>query len=177
MDEKLQRLIDHFEIREVIEAYVHACDRCDQEAVADVYHPDSWDDHGPMKMSGPDFAKAVTDSLSTYWQKATHLLGQSRIKVDGDNAGAETHFFATLTRDEDGEKMLDQMIGRYVDRLERRNGEWRIKDRVCIAEWASSAPVGEDFLQGHLFAAGSRSPDDPSYKALGLESGRARIRR
>jgi len=35
-EDKLQQLIDHFEIREVIEAYVHACDRADAAALAEV---------------------------------------------------------------------------------------------------------------------------------------------
>ena len=25
--------------------------------------------------------------------------------------------------------------GRYVDRLERRDGRWAIVDRVCVVEW------------------------------------------
>ena len=177
MNATLHLLIDHLDIRAVIEAYVHACDRCDKEAVADVYHPDSWDDHGPMKMDGHTFAGEVTQSLLDNWAGATHMLGQSRIKADGDCAGAETTFYASLTRDADGITMLDQMVGRYIDRLERRDDVWRIKDRRCICEWSSSAPIGEDFLRGNLFLHGSRSADDPAYEALTLEPGCARIRR
>ena len=36
MDARLQRMLDHFEIREMIEAYVHACDRSDLEGVKDI---------------------------------------------------------------------------------------------------------------------------------------------
>jgi len=177
MDPRLQRLIDHFEIREVIEAYVHACDRCDRDAVADVYHLDSWDDHGPMKMAGPQFAEAVTDALRGVWTGATHLLGQTRIRVEGDEAGAETTFYASLTRQADGVEMLDQMVGRYVDRLERRDARWAIRDRQCISAWSSSAPKGDDFMRGDLFIQGARSIDDPAFAALGLAPGRARILR
>lgn len=177
MDDRLQRLIDHFEIREVIEAYVHACDRGDRDAVADVYHPDSWDDHGPMKCAGPEFADRVVDSLMTYWKNCNHLLGQSRIKVSGDAAGAETLFFASLTRDADGVTMLDQMVGRYIDRFERREGSWRIKERLTISEWSSSAPIGEDYMAGHLFIQGERTGTDLSYEVLALERGCSQIRR
>jgi len=177
MQERLQMLLDHFDIREVIEAYVHACDRGDRDAVADVYHPDSWDDHGPLKSSGPEFATNVVDSLRQYWKSCNHLLGQSRIRVTGDTAGAETLFFATLTRDENGITMLDQQIGRYVDRFERREGTWRIKERLCIQEWACSAPLGASYVDRESFLKGLRSDEDASYAALGLRKGCSRIGR
>ena len=177
MDPRLQRLIDHSEIRETIEAYVHACDRGDRDATADVYHPDSWDDHGPVKCAGPEFADRNTEALMTRWKSCNHLLGQSRIKVTGDTAGAETLFFASLTRDADSVTMLDQMVGRYIDRFERRDDIWRIKERRCVSEWTSSAPIGEDYLAGHLFIQGARSEEDPSYAVLGLARGCSRIAR
>jgi ketosteroid isomerase-like protein len=176
MDKRLQTLIDHFEIREVIEAYVHACDRGDRDAVADVYESDSWDDHGPLKCNGHEFADQVIESLHAF-TSCNHLLGQSRIRVNGDEAGAETLFHATLTRDEDGQEMLDQMVGRYVDRLVRRDGVWRIKDRQCVSEWTGTTPLMPSFLAGHLFIQGQRSKDDPSYSVLGLSIGSSRIRR
>jgi len=175
MDPRLQLLIDRAEIREVLEAYVHAVDRCDRAAIRDVYHDDSWDDHGPMKMTGSDFADACTDAILERWTGATHLLGQSRIRVDGDHAGAETVFYASLPRDAVGAKMLDEMVGRYIDKLERRDGVWRIKDRRTIAQWSTSRPMGEDFMRGDLFLAGQRDPSDIAHEVLGLKEGCARI--
>src|SRR5690242_16383746 len=92
---RLQMLLDHFDIRECIEAYVHACDRADRNAVAETYHPDSWDHHGPLQGDGEKFATDVVDALLKNWESCNHLLGQSRIKVAGDAAGAETFFYAT----------------------------------------------------------------------------------
>jgi len=175
MDPRLQRLLDHFDIREVIEAYVHACDRGDRDATADVYHPDSWDDHGPVKCTGPEFADKNTEALMTRWKSCNHLLGQSRINVGSYVAGAETLFYASLTRDANGTQMLDQMVGRYIDRFERRWSQWRLAERRVISEWTSSAPIGEDYLAGHLFLQGQRSEHDLSYEVLGLRRGCSRI--
>lgn len=177
MNDRLQMMLDHFDIREVIEAYVHGCDRGDLEAVKDCYHPDSYDHHGPLAGPGHKFAADCVDSLRTYWTSCTHLLGQSRIKVDGDMAGAETHYFASLTRDQDGTAMLDQQVGRYVDRFERRDGVWRILDRRCIQDWAYSIPQGESFVDRAEFLKGARAPEDISYEVLDLEPGRGRIAR
>ena len=177
MNDRLQMMLDHFDIREVIEAYVHGCDRGDLEAVKDCYHPDSYDHHGPLAGPGHQFAADCVDSLKIYWTSCTHLLGQSRIKVDGDMAGAETHYFASLTRDQDGTAMLDQQVGRYVDRFERRDGVWRILDRRCIQDWTYSIPQGESFIDRAEFLTGARTPEDISYEVLDLESGRGRIER
>ena len=99
---------DHFQIREVIEAYVHGCDRADSDAVADIYHEDSYDHHGPISGTGHQFATDCVQSLVDVWESCNHLLGQSRIKVTGDVAGAETLFFASLTRNQNGEMLMDR---------------------------------------------------------------------
>ena len=176
MDKRLQQMLDHFEIRETIEAYVHGCDRGDTEAVIDCYHADSYDHHGPLKGPGHEFAVNCLQSLRDHWNSCAHLLGQSRIRVEGDAAGAETYYFASLTRDADGAAMLDQQIGRYIDRLERReDGVWRIAHRLCVPDWSYSIPIGESFIDRSTFLSASRSFEDPSYEVLGLEPGRSRI--
>ena len=175
MNDRIQMMLDHFEIREVIEAYVHACDRSDLEGVKDTYWEDSFDHHGPLSGPGFEFATNCLDSLNRYWKSCTHMLGQSRIRVDGDRAGAETYYFASLTRDQDGTAMLDLQVGRYIDVMERRDGVWRVKDRRCTQEWSTSIPEGEGYMADPSFLKGSRSTDDLSYKTLSLEKGRPRI--
>jgi len=175
VNDRLQMMLDHFEIREVIEAYVHASDRSDVEGVKDVYWEDSFDDHGPISGPGFEFATNCVEALNQHWTGCTHLLGQSRIRVDGDRAGVETYYFASLTRDQDGAVMLDLQVGRYIDVMERRDGIWRIKDRRCTQEWSTSIPQGQGFMLNSAFLKGSRSTDDPAYETLSLENGRSRI--
>jgi len=177
MDARVQRMLDHFEIRELIEAYVHACDRCDLEGTKDCYWEDSYDHHGPIAGSGWQFATDCIASLDQYWTSCTHHLGQSRIKVDGDSAGVETYYFASLTRDQDGAEMLDLQVGRYVDVIERRDGVWRIKDRRCIQEWAITIPNTGSFVDRASFLPGLRGEEDISFRVLGLKMGNARIDR
>jgi hypothetical protein len=56
--------------------------------------------------------------------------------------------------------------GRYVDRLERRDGRWAIVVRVCVVEWIkeSSSSISEDVI-AMLSAAQTPTKDrsDPSY--------------
>lgn len=41
--------------------------------------------------------------------------------------------------------------GRYIDRLERRLGEWRIAKRTVVMDWNDNKPSGEILDQG-MFA-------------------------
>jgi SnoaL-like domain len=168
---RLQELLDHHDIRALLAAYCHGCDRGDEVEMASTYLEDSMDDHGPRKMPGRPFSIAtVAESLETT-DLVSHLLGQSLITVNGDRAGAETYFIATLLyppKEPGGAQTMGQLGGRYVDTLVRQDGTWLIENRVCIREWSHSHPVRDDWLANAGFVGPSRSQADPSYAALGL---------
>lgn len=170
-DERLQILWDHHEIRQLLATYCHGCDRADEVEMASVYAEDSRDDHGPLKLPGRPFSiQTVKDSFATT-DLVEHLLGQSLIKVDGDTAGAETYFIATLLyppKQAGDPQTIGQLGGRYVDRLARQQGKWLIVDRVCIREWSHSHPIAGDWLEKAGFVGQHRGQADASYAALGL---------
>jgi hypothetical protein len=169
MEDRLREMLDHHDIRTLLAEYCHGCDRHDYLRMADTYHDDSWDDHGNYKLPGKEFAvEAITANLKDA-NMLMHHLGQSLIRVDGDEAGADTYFIASVSTTEDGKEVINQIAGRYVDRLERLAGKWKIKTRVCVREWSISLPVDRDWLTGHDFVTGKRSGSDPSYPALGIE--------
>lgn len=169
MDDRLQDMLDQHEIRVMLAEYCFGCDRHDYRRMADAYHEDSWDDHGDYKMAGRDFAiEAITSNLRDA-NMLMHHLGQSLIRVTGDKAGAETYFIASVSTTENGMEVINQIAGRYVDKLERRNGKWKIKDRICVKEWSISLPVARDWLANADFVRGQRSGHDPSYAVLGIQ--------
>ncbi len=118
MDPRLQALIDRQEILDVMHQYVLGCDRSDQARIEDVYHPEAQDNHGLYKGPGKPFAKVVCDGNKER-DSMSHLLGQSTINIDGDSAGAETYYNATIARMEGDVRYLDMMGGRYVDKFEQ----------------------------------------------------------
>jgi len=169
MDAQLQEMLDHYAITRLLADYAHACDRCDTERMAATYWPDSWDDHGRDKMPGPEFSVYMTrDVIPASCETLSHLLGQTRIMLDGDRAGAETYYIA-VTRDAapDGAPRCNQLGGRYVDQIERRSGEWRIKRRTCLRDWSVSMAVADDYFAHAELTPGARSGADPSYPVLG----------
>jgi hypothetical protein len=68
----------------------------------------------------------------------------------------------------DRPETLNQLGGRYVDRLVREAGQWRISNRMCIREWSISHPLERDWLAGRGFEETRRGQADHSYAALGL---------
>jgi hypothetical protein len=67
--------------------------------------------------------------------RAQHYTTNQTIDLDGDDAHVETYWLCVLKQlDSDGGELLG---GRYLDRFERRNGEWRIAKRVVVHEWHS----------------------------------------
>ena len=66
--------------------------------------------------------------------------------MEGDEAGAETYFFAvSRNKREDGAEMCNQLGGRFVDKLRREEGRWLIKHRVVVRDWGISLPIEADW--------------------------------
>jgi hypothetical protein len=169
MDARLQELLDHHEIRKLLNAYCHGCDRLDAERMAGVFHSDSWVDHAADHCPGREFVEATMAAQQAHTSMVSHLLGQSSIEVTGEAAGSETYFLVALRgAGEAGAKLLTFMGGRYVDSFAKEADQWKIKKRVCVRDWSYSQAVEQDFLEAHPFIEGAWSRDDPSYAALGL---------
>jgi hypothetical protein len=171
MDPRLQEMLDHYEIRRTLAEYCHACDRADEAMMASVYTgADSFDDHGHVKASGPEYARAMTGLILDRTEAISHILGQSLIKVDGDAASAETFFiaFMRLPASDSGPARMNQLIGRFVDRLEKIDGAWKIKHRICVRDTSMTTPVERDDYAAYGFVEATRDASDPGGALLGL---------
>jgi hypothetical protein len=130
MEPELQRLVDESAIRRLLSRYVRAIDRRDFDLLRSCYHDDAVDEHGHYDgdIDGfVDFLRSVPTS-----KFESHFLGNPHIEVEGDVARAETYCLA-LRRVDDGEGGLVDRFQhvRYLDRIEKREGEWRIAHRVA----------------------------------------------
>jgi hypothetical protein len=150
-------------ITEVIHRVARGTDRLDHDLIVSGYWPDGFDDHNSFRGGPVEFADWVLTVLP-HFQTTHHFLGQCRIQLDGDVAHTETYCNAHhVSHPDENGAVTDMAMGlRYVDRFERRNGEWRIAKRICAFDWAYTTggrawPFGEDFTVGH------RNRDDITY--------------
>jgi len=143
---------DRAAIHRQLVRYCRGVDRRDYDLIRSTYHPDAFDDHGTYKGDVDGFLAFVRDEVHARFRITVHKLGQSLIEVDGDVARAESYAIchhvmaeptpATATSDgaESAPRtrdVADRVMGiRYLDRFERREGEWRIARRELRWEWA-----------------------------------------
>ncbi|NGP07381.1 nuclear transport factor 2 family protein [Rhodococcus sp. 14C212] len=156
-------LADRERIREILHLYCRAVDRGDRELLSSLYHPDAVDDHGSFVGSAEEFVEHAMAGVDTRYESTTHSLGTIIIDLDGDTAYTESYFTGMHLLKPNGEndRKLLTSVGRYVDRFERRNNEWRIASRVVVKTFRDVRTVTEPI--GDRFVLGSRSRLDPAY--------------
>jgi len=168
MDAELREMLDHFQIRKVLAEYCRGSDRADESLMRSVYAAESWDDHGIVQADGAEFSRVMCQMVIETTDTMSHTLGQSLITVEGDEAGAETYFIAVaLDGAADGKPCCNQLGGRFVDRLVREEGQWKVKHRVVMRDWSVAIPVTNDWESSKTLKPGERSGADVSYAVLG----------
>lgn len=169
MERELQRLLDEREIERRLIEYCRGVDRGDTELVASVYHPDGTDDHGSFQGLGIDFAHHVTRRLAERYEATMHSIGNVSIRFDRDDTAlVESHVTGRHRgRGELGPTLMT-FGGRYVDRFERRQGQWKIAHRTVVHEFDHVERLEPAYQPSH-FTEGIRSREDPSYGDLGAD--------
>src|SRR5262249_20133391 len=79
-------------------------------------------------------------------------------------AVAEFYFLSFGEVDREGQTFLITRAGRYVDRWERRDGDWKIAYRVVVGEWDRVDPVLERMPNSHKGNRGGTAHEDPVYR-------------
>lgn len=159
MDE-VRWLRNRHEILDCINRYGRGLDRLDPALIESAYHADSVDNHGPFVGHLQEFVKfAIEVEGQLKWTH--HGITSHNCEISGDSAHAESyvHWFVLMP---DG-KTIGAGGGRYLDRLERRDGKWKISLRRLLMDWSFEVPysgwLGPDWDD----VKGSRDKRDPSY--------------
>ncbi|ODT88605.1 nuclear transport factor 2 family protein [Phenylobacterium sp. SCN 70-31] len=150
----LEELAARAEIADVVNRFCHMVDRHRWELVDDVFHRDATSRFLEAVRTIPQVMESARTMLGPL-TGTHHQTGNMLITVDGDQAWAETYvtaFHAVPTtapqtfwggRDEPYEGVAG---GRYIDRLERRDGRWKIAERQTLVEWRHDRPVRDGTL-------------------------------
>jgi len=156
----VERIADRMIIQDVIYKWCRAIDRLDYEGMRRVFHPDATDTHGSF--DGP------VDGLIEWVRERHKPIPFSSHRVCNiliefakpDLALVETYVLALQEYPAEAKNSLAQLTGgqagrpgvginmlsssRYVDRFERRNGEWRIAQRKLIMDWKQLTEIPEN---------------------------------
>ena len=129
-----QELSDIECIRNVGRRYSHSLDRLDKDGMRSAYWPDSHDDHGPeFRGNSWDYVDVAMESHKR-WRPSMHCLMNHLVELDPGGVTARGEIYCVAYLFEADRPALHMWLGRYLDRYEKRGGEWRISDRVCVHE-------------------------------------------
>ena len=165
MNTRLEQLLDRQDIMDCLVRFSRGMDRFDRELFLSAFHADAVIAAGAF-VGGPVDLYDWASKLHEQGQSATHhnLLNHA-CDLDGDVAHTETYYlFVGRNRDE------TNWIagGRYIDRLERRAGGWKIALRTNAIEWSGIVPTlpipFADVPDIHVNGAPTRGKTDPSYQ-------------
>lgn len=133
MEAQVRHLLDRMQILDCIQRYCLAVDRHDSAQIASAFHPDAIDEHGPFTGGPDDLARWANELHEGALVAHTHNITTHGCEISGDVAHAQSHCLYGLRR-KDGQSVA-LGCARYIDRLERREGEWRIALRKTFIEW------------------------------------------
>lgn len=160
----IEEVIAKQEITELVGRYMRGLDRLDKGLLRSTFHDDAETDYGFFKGDADGFVAFADEALRSHLANH-HMIGQVNIELAGDIAYGEVYFQA-FHRIVENAKELDLFIaGRYVDRYEKRNGEWKIAFRSEINDWATEHPASDGFFaRTPQTLRGARKPDDALYR-------------
>lgn len=161
----VRQITDREAIAQVIVRLARAIDRRDKVLLDDCFHPDATDDHGVFKGTAREFSDWVMPQLATY-ERTQHIIANQLIALDGDTASCESYFHAHHVMNSKQGCINIVVAGRYLDRLQRRNGIWRIAHRSVVYDWNRVDPSTDRWNEepiASLLPRGSASMQDLSY--------------
>lgn len=126
---------DRFEIKQALLRYTRGVDRFDKALMASAYHEDAMDEHGVAEGDPDVFTDWAIGWHGENQRQHQHIITNHTVEIDGDTAHGET-YYVFFGENNEGPPTL--AFGRYVDRFEKRNGEWKIAHRVCVNQYAGS---------------------------------------
>lgn len=165
LEAKVSDLTDRQAIYDCIRRTSRGNDRFDVELITGSYHEDGIHELGQNQISGQAYGEHANHAHKNIADANLHNVTMHLCEIDGDVAHAESYVIGLFL--DPGGQTARMLAGRYLDRLERRGGEWKIALRRATVEVAMEGkavlPNGST-LPGSGYLRGNRDRSDPSYE-------------
>lgn len=165
LEAKMQEVEDRQAIFDCLKRNSRGNDRFDVDLVTSSYHDDGIHELGEKQISGREYGEHANAAHGRIFDANLHNVTMHTCEIDGDVAHAESYSLGIFL--DKGAETGRILAGRYIDRLEKRDGEWRIALRRATVEIAlegkATLPNGAA-LPGSGYLRGNRDKSDPSYE-------------
>ena len=168
----VQFLKDRLAIEDCVHRHARGHDRFDVDIMTGCYHEDGIDEHGAAAINkGPEYGAWANQVHAQGALLNLHNITTHTCEIDGDVAHAESYVLVGLLNP-DGVRVRF-INGRYVDRLEKREGEWKIALRRCTLDFllqGDASLLKSPYISAAGYIKGQRDRSDVSYqRPLSLE--------
>jgi len=152
-----ERIVSRLQIQDLMFRWCRAVDRLDRQGMLDIFWPGAIDSHGPY--IGP--AEGLVEWILVRHRPiatSSHFIGNMLIEFASDDVALVETYVRTIQQyPAEAKQQLAQLTGgaagdestpmdmftssRYLDRMERREGEWRVAHRDLIQDWKQIVDV------------------------------------
>lgn len=142
----LEELAAKQAITEVLYRYARSMDRMDLDLARTCWHPEGTDSHSPLYSGSYDGFIEWVWRVHAGMIATRHVVTNILIQLDlpAERAGAECYWTVTMRIPHQGGVADICCGGRYLDRLECRNGEWAILHRESVMDMVRVEPLIHD---------------------------------
>jgi hypothetical protein len=162
MPKTIDDLLAEAQIKDLHINFCRANDRRDEELMRSCFHPDAVIElHEKLTV---DAFCALGRSVLSRFTGTWHSTSNQIVEVDGDMAWGEHYTTSShrIAADAEGPERDFIAFGRYIDRAEKRNGEWRFARRTMILDYTRTDSVSPS-APAFGTQRGARDRSDLSY--------------
>jgi len=143
-DAALDQLISRYAITDLLHRYARLIDEQNFDAVTELFTEDCRAEYGTREGDTLNSSTEVVDWIRTQLRgvgATSHHISNVEVQfIDSDHA--ETVCYVYAWHAVEGAAVRPTVLGRYVDRLERSGGDWRIAHRQMFAHGMEQFPEG-----------------------------------
>src|SRR5690606_10545106 len=130
--ERLERMETEAAIRALATRYARGADRHDEDLLAAVFWPDAQVNYGRYSGLRDPFIEWANANHARSFAIHEHHVTNQTLEITGDTAHLESYVIYFLRSLDDAFTLIGG--GRYIDRVERREGAWRIAVREYLPD-------------------------------------------
>lgn len=162
-----ENIADRLAITDVLLKHCRGLDRGDGALIQSCYWEGAEVDYGSYKGPADAFAELVVQALAGGYELTRHCIGNTLVAIDGDRARSESYVDAAHLM-HGGEQEM-RFGGRYLDRLEKREGDWRLLHRQVVMDWSRTTAITDERSSEafEALAKGRNDAGDPLHLFLG----------
>lgn len=149
-------------IDDVLRSYCRGIDRLHAPSLASAFHPGAeLHGYGPEPTTIEAFVSYALASLEKRFVATQHRISNTMVELlpGGAAAKVETYVLAYHVQEVDGGRQLLTFAGRYIDRVEERDGDWRIVRRTLRTDWSNVETMGESMKGAWVQGGRGATPD------------------